>query len=192
MTFKTPGNNNKTPSSDKPEPGVEELTYGDDMTTRELREAIEEYQIWCAQNYPLDLDLDGIPVEVSSKLKRTAGKVAHIKGSDEVKYIRYAWKAYQKWGWEKFTETIRHELIHVHTVQNHSSGGHGRLFKQKVPKMDTTRHCESFARNDAKYILFCSKCDREVAQRFRRSKTVKNPDKYRSKCCQEPLRVEST
>ena len=198
MNFPTPpGHGTKT----EPEPTVEEVPadpepsdepiYGDDLTQNQLRKAIEEYQFWVAENYPLDLDLDGIPVEVSTKLKRTAGKVAHIRGSDQVKYVRYAWKAYQKWGWEKFTETIRHELIHVHTVQNHSRGGHGRLFKNKVRPLETHRNCESFAEDEAKYLLFCTDCDKKMAQRFRRSKTVKNPDKYRSKCCNAPLRVEN-
>jgi len=152
----------------------------------ELKNAIREYQEWCNQNYDvLDVDLSDIPVEISIKLKRTSGKVAWINGTSEIKYIRYAFKAYQKWGWEKFAETIRHELIHVHTIQNYQKGGHGRLFKMLVDKMDTTRHCESFCEDEAKYILQCSECDKEIGRRHKRSKIVKQPWKYDSKCCGE-------
>lgn len=186
----------ETETEPEPEPNPEptddgEPTFPDDLTPHKLRLAIEEYQEWCNDHYDvLDVDLDGIPVEVSNKMKKTAGKVCHVKGSDRVKYIRYAFKAYKKWGWEQFAETIRHELIHVHTVQNYQKGGHGRLFKIMVEPMDTHRHCETFAEDDAKYILYCTDCDKDVAHRFKKSKTVKNPDKYRSKCCNAPLRVE--
>ena len=203
MKFTTPKNydssqyggtkTEKPTSSPEPEPETAEPAEpsysGSDPD--ELREAIEDYQKWCSENYDeLELDLDGIPVEVSHKLKKTAGKAAWRKGKDEVKYIRYAFKAYDKWGWDEFAKTIRHELIHVHTVQNYQKGGHGRLFKTLVEPLDTHRHCESFAEDEAKYVLYCSECDKVVAHRHRKSKTVKNPDKYRSKCCNERLRVE--
>lgn len=201
MKFPTPpGHNDPKPNPEptpEPEPETEpetddgEPVFPDDMSQRELLAAIEEYQEWCAEHYDaLQIELDGIPVEVSTKLKRTAGKVAHVKGTDEVKYIRYAVKAYEKWGWEQFTETIRHELIHVHTIQNYQRGGHGQLFKNLVRPLETHRHCESFASSEAKYHLRCSECDELVAERFQRSKTVKHPERYRSKCCREPLRVE--
>lgn len=175
-----------------PEPTDDELTFPNDMGRAELKTAIREYHDWCNDHYdPLDVDLEDIPVEVSMKMKRTAGKVAHIKGSDQVKYIRYAYKAYKKWGWDEFAKTIRHELIHVHTVQNYQKGGHGPLFKSMVEPLETHRHCELFAENEAKYVLHCSDCDEIVAHRHKRSKTVKHPEKYLSKCCNAPLRVET-
>jgi len=189
--FPTPAGHKTSKPEPEPEPETDEPQFGDDMGKKELRRAIEEYSWWVAENYPVDIDLDGVPMELSSRMKKTAGKVVHIRGSDQVKYIRYAIKAYQEWGWEKFAETIRHELIHVHTVQNHATGGHGRLFKKMVPDMDTHRFCEKFAEDEAKYLLLCKECDKLVAQRFKRSKTVKNPGRYQSKCCNAPLRVEN-
>jgi predicted SprT family Zn-dependent metalloprotease len=194
MTINFPTPPRREQSDPEPEKTTNEMNepkFGDDLSKPELKAAIEEYQFWVVEEYPLEIDFDGIPVEVSTKLKRTAGKVAHIRGSKKVKHIRYAWKAYQTWGWEKFTETIRHELIHVHTVQNHAKGGHGHLFKRMVPDLDTTRHCESFSDDEAKYVLSCSECEKEVARRFRKSKTVKRPEKYRSKCCKAPLHVQT-
>lgn len=201
MGFPTPKGFDKNqfktqPDEPEPEPEPETKSSGepcfpDDMTRPELKRAIEEYHDWCNNHYDvLDVDLDGIPVEISDQMKRTAGKVCHVKGSDQVKYIRYAWKAYQKWGWKQFAETVRHELIHVHTVQNYHKGGHGRLFKTLVEPLETHRNCETFAEDEAKYILFCKECDKDVAYRHRKSKTVKRPGDYRSRCCNAPLRVE--
>lgn len=197
MGFPKPEEYNSGQLKSEPEPEPEpqsntEPTFGDHMTTPDLKDAIIEYQEWCGDHYDvLNVDLDGIPTEVSHKMKKTAGKVARIKGSSEVKYIRYAYKAYQEWGWEKFASTIRHELIHVHTVQNYQKGGHGRLFKTLVGPLDTHRHCEKFATDEAKYVLHCTDCDKDVAHRHKRSKTVKQPEKYRSNCCNAPLRVEN-
>jgi len=206
MSFPTPPgftpDQFKTPTEPKPEPEPEpepepssndnsEPQFPDNLEKTELKSAIREYQEWCNQNYDvLDVDLSDIPVEISIKLKKTAGKVAWINGTSEIKYIRYAFKAYQKWGWEKFAETIRHELIHVHTIQNYQKGGHGRLFKMLVDKMDTTRHCESFTEDEAKYILKCSECDKEIGRRHKRSKIVKQPWNYSSQCCSENVKVE--
>ncbi|WP_179233939.1 SprT-like domain-containing protein [Halorubrum halodurans] len=160
------------------------------MSRTELVEAIRTYHKWAADHYPIDVDVEAFPVEVSDKMKKTAGKVLHMKGSDTVKCVRYAFNAYQKWGWEQFAETIRHELIHVHTVQNYGRGGHGSPFKRLVKPLDTHRHCETFSEDEAKYILYCKECGEIVAHRFRKSKTVKHPEKYRSKCCNAPLRME--
>lgn len=196
MSFPTPKGFDKSQfkTEPKPEPETDESepTFPDDMTQPELKEAIDVYQRWCNDHYDvLNVDLDGIPVEVSDKLLKTAGKVAHLPGSGKVKYIRYALKAYQNWGWEQFAETIRHELIHVHTVQNYQKGGHSRLFNMLVEPLETTRHCESFSKDEAKYVLFCTECDKDVAHRYRKSKTVKRPEKYKSKCCNASLRVET-
>jgi SprT-like protein len=168
------------------------LCFGDEMSESDLKEAIEDYQNWCNNHYEdLEVDLSEIPVEISHKMKRTAGKVKFNKSTKRIKVIRYAFKAYQEWGWKKFAKTIRHELIHIHTLQNHDKGGHGALFKSLVDPLDTHRHCEKFATKDAKYLLSCKECGQEVAQRFRKSKTVKNPEKYRSNCCNEVLEVET-
>lgn len=169
-----------------------EPCFGDEMNGSDLKEAIKEYQSWCSNHYDdLEVDLSDIPVEISHKMKRTAGKVTFQKATKDITVIRYALKAYQEWGWEKFAKTIRHELIHVHTLQNHDKGGHGRLFKSLVDPLDTHRHCEKFATKDAKYLLLCKGCGQEVAQRFQKSKTVKQPEKYRSNCCKAELEVET-
>lgn len=177
----------------EPQPTSEDhLSFPDDMTRTELHEAIQTYQEWCNDHYDvLNVNLDEVPVELSDQMKRTAGKVIHVKGSDKVKCIRYALKAYETWGWKQFAETIRHELIHVHTVQNYQKGGHGRLFKTLVEPLETHRHCETFSENEAKYVLYCTECDKDVAYRYKKSKIVKQPSRYQSGCCNASLRVET-
>lgn len=163
--------------------------YGDDMGKRQLKRAIECYQETVTENYHcLNVNLSSFRVEVSNKMKRTAGKVTFSKATWEVNCARYAYKAYKKWGWEKFAETIRHELIHVHTIQNYNIGGHGPRFRALVDDMDTTRHCESFT--DANYGINCSECGQELGTRLQRSKVVKYPHRYDSKCCDAPLESE--
>lgn len=195
MTFPAPKDYNETKSKStetKTETETDdEMSFPDDMNRHELKTAIRKYQEWCNENYDaLDVDLDGFPTEISDKMKRTAGKVAHKKRTGIVSYVRYAFKAYKEWGWEKFAETIRHELIHVHTIQNHQVGGHGYHFKQMVEPLDTHRHCEKFSQDEVKYLLYCTGCDEQIGERFKRSKTVSQPEKYSSKCCGESLRVE--
>lgn len=178
---------------DDPEPEATmngEPTFGDDMTEPELKAAIEEYQKWCAESYPVDVDLDGVPVEVSRRMKRTAGKVRSVRNTGDVKLIRYAWKAYQTWGWEEFAATVRHELIHVHTIQNYQEGGHGRRFKRMVDDLDTHRHCQSFAEDEAKYHIYCEGCGKLSSKKFKKCKTVKQPERYQTRCCGANLRVE--
>jgi len=162
----------------------------DNLTQRELREAIRDY----AESYTLagvqdQPDLDSIPFDISRRLKSTAGKVQHKRGTGEIVRVRFAWKAYQRWGWERFTSTIRHELIHVWELQEFGKAGHGPVFKRVARQNDTTVNCEHFAQDEAKFELLCSECGGNVAYRHKRSKTVTNPENYRSKCCKAPLEV---
>lgn len=142
-------------------------------------ERIDEYQDKCAEKYDaLDVDLNDIPVEMSGRMQRTAGKVRHKNG--DVKFIRYATKAYKNWNWQKFKKTIRHELIHVHQVQNFGHGGHGEEFKRLANSVDTHVHCESFAK--PKYLITCVDCG-TISSRYTKSKVVKYPERYRCGSC---------
>jgi predicted SprT family Zn-dependent metalloprotease len=153
--------------------------YGDKMNQSQLKDAIVEYQRKCAKKYDvLDIDVDAFPTEISNRMTKTAGKVAHKGG--EVSYVRYAYKAYEKWGWKKFAKTIRHELIHVHQVQNNKPSGHGYSFKKLVEPLDTHRHCEKFSTPN--YLVTCKGCG-ETTGRQKKSKLVKYPHKYQCSRC---------
>lgn len=159
-------------------------TFGDDMTKSQLKEAIREYSVWVIEHYDLEISLAGVPIQVSSQMKRTAGKVINKRNDPDDHRIRYAYRAYQTWGWEgEFEATIRHELVHVWELQQFGKAGHGARFKGKARELDAPRHCQKFS--DHKYEVFCTECEKIVAKRHKRSKTVKSPESYRSKCCQE-------
>lgn len=168
-----------------------EPQFSDSMMVAGLKEAIENYTEWCVSHFDClsTVDLSDVPISVSRELKRTAGKVMHKKrGSGSDIRMRFAYGAYQQWGWEQFKQTIRHELIHVWQIQECGKGDHGRTFKKKANLLDCSVHCERFT--DYKYELFCDNCGQFVGGRYQRSKIVKNPTSYNSKCCGSDLTVE--
>ena len=182
-----PRNQTPEPSETKTETVASQMDYWadkdmDNLTKRQLKKAIRDYANQVADESDiLDITLNGVSIELSTKMKRTAGKVAYKRGSKTVNYIRFAWKAYQKWGWDQFADTIRHELIHVHQVQNYGKGGHGGRFRLFAEKLDTHRHCQNFAEDEAKFKIRCDGCGKED-YRYRRSKVVKHPHRYSCNC----------
>lgn len=169
----------------EPETEPEPPTFGDDMSAPALRLACKEYATWCVSHYDelSDVDLADVDIEVSKKLKRTAGKAGGKRGPDGLYelYMRFAMGAYDEWGWEKFTTTVRHELIHILQYQDTGSGDHGARFKRIANKIDCSVHCESFT--DAKYQLHCDNCGEKVGERHQKCKIVKMPHRYSTKCC---------
>lgn len=161
-------------------------TFGDNMGISEFRAACREYAEYAADHYDTFdvVDMDAVDVEVSTKLERAAGK-AIKRGSEMI--IRFAYAAYEKWGWERVTSTIRHELIHIVQFTKGRTGGHGFDFEIMADKVDCTKHCEKFT--DYKYLLFCSECGKQVDGRHRKSKVVTNPEdtRYISPCCKATL-----
>nr|BDD45090.1 hypothetical protein 22 [bacterium] len=155
---------------------------GDDLTPTELKRAIRDY----AETVDIDVPLDEVEIQISKRLKRAAGKAGRKNGD---LFMRFAWKAYQSWGWnDDFEGTIRHELVHIWEYVEHGKGGHGRRFKSKAREVDAPRHCPSFAQDDARWFLICGHCGKK-SPRFKRSKVVKNPEPYRSACCGASITV---
>ena len=156
---------------------------GDDLTPNELRGAIREY----AETVDIDVPLDEVEIQVSKRLKRAAGKAGKKNGD---LFMRFAWKAYQSWGWnDDFEGTIRHELVHIWEYDTHGKGSHGPTFKRKARELDAPRHCPTFADDEARWFLVCEACGKKTP-RFKRSKIVENPGPYRSGCCRARIRVE--
>jgi len=169
---------------DDPEP-----EFDDNLSEIELKAAITQYSNWCVENHAdlLGVDLSEVAIEVSDKMKRAAGKVVHNKTTGEVT-TRYAYGAYQERGWEDFASTVRHELIHVWQIVRFGNADHGRTFKRKAENLGTSVHCEKFS--EYEYNLHCTNCDDLIGGRYKKSKIVKQPEKYNSKCCGANLRVE--
>jgi predicted SprT family Zn-dependent metalloprotease len=165
-----------------------EPDFGDEMGHRKFREACEEYAEWAVEEYDelSEVDLKPVRVEVSDDLKRTAGKAG--KRSDDY-FIRFATGAYEEWGWsDQMKSTIRHELIHIHQYQETGSGDHGIGFRRIANKIGCEVHCQKFT--DYNFQFYCTECGEESGGRYRECKATRNPEKYRSKCCKAPLRVE--
>lgn len=174
----------------EPEPEPEPKADKDNLSRRELREAIREY----AETVDLDVDLSKVGIEVSDRLTVTAGKaINHLSSTPKhgrPYTMRFAWKAYQSWGWEKFKSTIRHELIHIWQYER-GSRGHGSDFKREARRLGCSVHCEPFGEEDAAYLIYCEGCGELKNTRQRRSKLVKHPERYKTRCCKADLRVEA-
>ena len=178
MTFRLPNSGDNATTTDG---GFE--NPGDDLTPTQLKKAIRDY----AETIEIDVPLEKVEIEISKRLQRAAGKA--IRRGDNLK-MRFAWKAYQSWGWNDDWEgTIRHELVHIWEYYNHDSGGHGLRFKTKAAEYDAPLHCPSFAEDEAKWFIICSGCGNRMP-RFRKSKVIENPGAYRSACCSEKIEVE--
>ena len=147
-----------------------------------LLDAAERY----ARTVPIAVDFETMEWECSDRAVRRAG-ACHYDHRTERVTIRLTWSAYRSFGWEEFTGTIRHELVHAWEFQQFGESGHGRRFKAKAGELDAPRHCRSFV--DARLRLVCSTCDWE-ARRFRASEAVKQPEKRRCGSCGSRYRVE--
>ncbi|EFW93470.1 hypothetical protein ZOD2009_03627 [Haladaptatus paucihalophilus DX253] len=151
-------------------------------TREELLSAAERY----AETVPIAVDLDAVEWECSDRAVRRAGACLYDRRAARVT-IRLTWDAYRSFGWDEFTGTIRHELVHAWEFQRFGESGHGPRFAEKARELDAPRHCRSFA--DARLRLVCSSCDWD-ARRFRASKAVKRPERRRCGNCGARYRVE--
>lgn len=158
-------------------------SFGGNMIPTNFRNACEEYSEWAIENYEvLKVDLSSVTIEVSEQMVRTAGKAGKKRSAPTDYFMRIAYDAYLKWGWsEKIQSTIRHELIHLRQYQETGDGDHGEGFKRMAKKVDTSVHCQKFT--EYNYGVFCSVCDQMVAGKYRECKMIKQPERYRSKCC---------
>lgn len=159
-------------------------SFGDSLSSQAFRGACEEYAEWCVENIDTfdEVDLSNVTVEVSKKLKRAAGKAGEKRSGPTKYFMRFAFGAYEKWGWGiEIRRTIRHELIHIKQYETGNRGGHGIDFKRMAEEVDAPRHCKQFT--DYNYGIYCSECDERVAGKYRECKMTKNPERYQSQCC---------
>ena len=64
---------------------------------------------------------------------------------------------------------------------------HGETFARWTDRLNIAQHCERFT--SPKWWLVCVDCGQRIG-RYRRSKTVRNPEDYQCGDCGENLRVE--
>ena len=101
--------------------------------------------------------------------------------------IRLSWDTYNSQGWEQFSSTVRHELIHAWQYHEFGDADHGTTFTRWTDRLDTSRHCEGCT--TPTWWLICKDCGGRSA-RYRRSKTVRNPEKYSCSQCGGAICIE--
>lgn len=160
------------------DPYVEMYSISTNCDQEEFKAACKIYAKTVVNEYGLAADVSDLSWEISARAKTRAGAVKHRNGNPES--ISITWEFFQKKGWRAVAKTVRHELIHVHLLNTQNEDGHGEMFKQYAEKLDTRVHCERFS--DPKWWVTCTNCGGEIP-RYRRSKLVKNPEKYKCSEC---------
>ncbi|WP_433634728.1 SprT-like domain-containing protein [Halomicrococcus sp. NG-SE-24] len=64
-----------------------------------------------AEHFP-EFPVEAIDWEISERAQRQAG-VTEYDPATEAVTIRLTWDAYQEFGWQQFSKTVRHELVHA-------------------------------------------------------------------------------
>lgn len=129
-------------------------------------------------NYGLTVDVSALEWEVSKRAKRRAGAVEYRDETPET--VSLTWQYFQEHGWAATAGIIRHELVHVHLLNEDGDPTHGEAFRAWAEELQTTVTCERFA--DPNYWVVCESCGSELP-RYRKSKLVKQPDAYRCGGC---------
>jgi SprT-like protein len=150
----------------------------DPQTEHALRERAAAHVATVAAEHFPELLVEAIAWETSTRMERSAGKAIYDPASEEIT-IRLSWDAYEEYGWEQFSRTVRHELIHAWQYHEYGEADHGPTFRRWVEPLETDRHCEQYA--EPKYWVVCDGCERRDP-RYRRSKVVKQPEKYTCGC----------
>jgi len=160
------------------------------------------------REWVLDVRLDLVEWEVSTRARRRAAAVKRprldgasvgepydwdaVEGSDGRPLactVSLTWAAFEEFSREEWESTLRHELVHVEQYQRSGTTGHGEQFKRRAEELDTEVHCRTFA--EPKWTFYCESCDEVTAHRYRDCKLVRQYDRYRSNCCEAPLRRTS-
>ncbi|ADJ16716.1 SprT family zinc-dependent metalloprotease [Halalkalicoccus jeotgali] len=139
-----------------------------------------------AEHFP-EISVGMIDWETSTRMQRSAGVAIYDQQSEQVT-IRLSWDAYESYGWEQFSRVIRHELIHAWQYHEYGEADHGSTFRQWVEPLETDRHCEQYT--EPNYWVVCERCESRNP-RYRRSKVVKQPEKYSCGQCGGAISIEN-
>jgi hypothetical protein len=75
------------------------------------------------EHFP-EFPVEAIDWEVSERAQRQAGVTEYDPDTEAVS-IRLTWDAYREFGWEQFSATVRHELIHAWQYHEFGQADHG-------------------------------------------------------------------
>ncbi len=164
---------------------VSRYAVSPDCTHEEFLAAAKLYAREVVDRHDLSASVSDLDWEVSTRAKRRAGAVKWRDG--EPRAVVLTWEHFVEQGWAAAAATIRHELVHVHLLEEEDDASHGPAFRRLAGLLDAPRHCERFA--EPKWWVTCRDCGARLA-RYRRSKLVANPDEYECGDCGGDFRIE--
>ncbi len=156
-----------------------------DATVEEFLAVAKLYARDVVDRHQLTVTVDDLDWEVSTRATRRAGAVKHRDGRPEV--VSLTWAYFETKGWDAMAETIRHELVHVHLLNEHDDGSHGERFRTLAAELRTGVRCERFA--EPRWWIVCQSCGARLA-RYKRSKLVREVESYRCGDCGGVFRRE--
>ena len=179
----------KPPSTDSPADEAASLAsryaIEPDCSREEFIAVAKVYAREVVDRHDLTASVSDLDWRVSTRAKRRAGAVTYRDGEPQA--VVLTWEQFARKGWEATAATIRHELVHVHLLNEERDPGHGEPFRRLADRLDTHVNCERFA--EPKWWVSCRDCDARLA-RYRRSKLVTEPERYQCGDCGGNFRVE--
>lgn len=164
---------------------VARYAVSDDATEAEFLAAAKLYAREVAARHGLAVSVPDLEWSVSKRAKRRAGVVKYTDGEPEA--VVLTWDHFVAHGWRAAAGTIRHELAHVHLLNQAGDASHGEAFERLADRLDAPRHCERFV--DPDWWVICEDCEARIA-RYRHSKLVRQPEDYCCSACGGSFRVE--
>jgi len=161
-----------------PTPETDFYAVQRDVSTAEFLAVAKVYARDIVEAYDLSVDVSALEWEVSKRAKRRAGAVEYHGETPET--VSLTWEYFQEHGWGATADVVRHELIHVHLLNEAGDPSHGDAFRALATELQTSVTCERFA--DPNWWVVCESCGSEMA-RYRKSKLVKHPEEYRCGGC---------
>ncbi|GAA0286076.1 hypothetical protein GCM10009000_121590 [Halobacterium noricense] len=149
-----------------------------DVSVPEFLAVAKVYARDVVDAYDLAVTVSALEWEVSKRAKRRAGAVKYHGEHPET--VSLTWEYFQEHGWGATADVVRHELIHVHLLNEAGDASHGEAFRELATELRTSVTCKHFA--DPNWWVVCESCGSEMA-RYRKSKLVKNSEEYRCGGC---------
>ena len=168
-----------------PRVDVERFAVTPDCSQAEFLAAVRVYAREVVATHDLTATVSDLDWEVSTRAKRRAGAVKHRDSDPET--VVLTWAHFAEQGWAATAATVRHELAHVHLLNEHGDAGHGDRFRALAARLNAPRHCERFV--PPTWWVVCTDCGARLA-RYRRSKLVTDPGQYQCGECGGSFRVE--
>lgn len=151
-----------------------------------LRRTSKRYASEVVESHDLMVEIEDLEWEISTRAKRRAGAIKLI--DDKPISVTLTWNYFQEKGWAGLKKTIRHELIHIHLINKNGDRSHGDRFKEMAKELNTDIHCDIFT--SPKWWVRCDNCEERVP-RYKKSRLIKETERYSCNYCSGPLTVIS-